>query len=473
LNCKTFDPVNDRCIDCNDEYTLVNSTSCKRLEGCQELESNSTECKVCKEEYLLDSTTKECIKRTATNCGTYHATEDKCNTCAVGFYVNTSNSTCVNRTVFKSCQGFEESEDKCTTCTSGFYLINGSCKSLANPIVKCAEYSADGICLTCEASYSLKAGNTECMKNLENCKTSDNNGQCTECDTGYYLKDPTQCVIYSFHPNCTKLDPTSDKCLECTDFHKLNSSNVCVELSRCQEFEDDNKTCKTCKLAYALNKDTKECESERPERCHTWDPTNNVCDECHSPYKLEDNECVEDKMSVGRILLIFFLVLFILLCIILLILLCLRCCMKKEEPAPYGNENASIDTFQSPNIEYKEPTQQSSDMVPTPAPIIPLNPGMKSEIKKKQFSYNPRVFDEESGGFKSNDYGTTQSREFATDDKFKMLSTQGGSNRNAFDTDDITKSNNILKSEMTSKDQNSWRIPEEDEHKGSPKNPRF
>ena len=479
LNCKSFDPRADRCIDCPTDYNLTQNTSCKRLSGCSELESNNTECKTCKPEFLLNSTTKECVPRTASNCETYHETEDKCSTCASGFYFDSDTSECKNRLVYKSCQGFEETEDKCTVCTSGFYLINGSCKSLNNPIAKCAEYSADGICQTCENSFNLKSGNTECVQKLENCKTTNDNDECTQCNTGYYLKDPKQCVIYSFHPNCTNLDPAADKCLECTDFHKLDDSNVCVELSRCQEFDSDNKTCVTCKLAYALNKTTKECESQRPERCHIWDPSQGVCEECHSPYKLEDNECVEDNMTVGMILLIFFLVLFIILCIILLILLCLRCCMKKDEPVAYGKgDNASIDTFQSPNIEYKEPTQQSSEMTPTPAPVIPLDEKpapLTSEIKKKQFSYNPRVFDEESGGFRSNEYGTTQSREFGTDDRFKMLSTQGDSKRGGFETgrtDDITKSNNIMKSDVASRDNNTWRIPEEDEKNGG-NNPRF
>ena len=54
----------------------------------------------------------------------------------------------------------------------------------------CKTKDTDGKCTECNTGYTLKDGAcVEDKDDEDNCKTKDSDGKCTECNTGYTLKD--------------------------------------------------------------------------------------------------------------------------------------------------------------------------------------------------------------------------------------------------------------------------------------------
>lgn len=97
--------------------------------------------------YISDS----CIVRTYldTNCILYKASEDKCDTCAYGYYLDTTSGKCKQSpSGILNCQTYQNAFT-CSACQGDYYLINNQCLAVGTPVSNCSHYKADSICDAC------------------------------------------------------------------------------------------------------------------------------------------------------------------------------------------------------------------------------------------------------------------------------------------------------------------------------------
>jgi len=168
------DASTGKCGTCDD--------SCATCNG-----AGSTSCTGCKDDTLLDPTTKSCVKD-----------------CPTGYYADTTAHTCVlcNTTCYKCTSATE-----CTEC-NGIYSLDSVTK-------KCTT--------TCTEGYYPDTITHTCKKCDDKCKTCNGEGdkKCTTCKVNTYLSHENTCVedcgdgFYNetTKNTCNKCDLT---CLDCS-----------------------------------------------------------------------------------------------------------------------------------------------------------------------------------------------------------------------------------------------------------------
>lgn len=128
----------------------------------------------------------------------------------------------------------------CDKCPEGVLeIVQSGCV----PYVKnCVDQSKiTGLCESCLAGLSLS--NNTCLN--RNCATN-TNGICTECKTGYHLKENNICLDV----NCAVY--TGDICTQCALSAAKISTGQCIQLpSNCQSI-NDNRLCTSCANGYSL-----------------------------------------------------------------------------------------------------------------------------------------------------------------------------------------------------------------------------
>ena len=143
-------------------------------------------------------------------------------------------------------------------------------------------------CLTCNYGYYLpfteekkKCNSCKSLEHCLNCFSNNNNIECSQCETGYILKN-NRCEKEEIIPDC--ITGPNEKCKTCNSNPKLKNQ------------------CGTCNNGYYLSTDGNKlnCQScNAIQNCIECSGTINSiqCSECKEGFTIVDNKCIENRVS--------------------------------------------------------------------------------------------------------------------------------------------------------------------------------
>lgn len=258
------------CIKCNSSYYLKDSITCASttsINNCEVVEDGG--CKKCREGYYKEGNFK------CAQCDT------SCKDCKGP--ANTDCSNCKN-TNFLNITDDVFGIGKCTPCSE------------KNP--NCEECELSAACTKCNSIYHRGYSSTEkmdvCRKQdeIEKCKAFTVAAGCTDCDTGFYVKDTITCEkCDDFCADCKVAG--SDSCTTCDEYHYLYKEDSSDTVGECMKCATSIENCLTCNLNgvcvkcdstfYLVPADPGDPESrESCSNCFV------PCTECNGP---EVNQC--------------------------------------------------------------------------------------------------------------------------------------------------------------------------------------
>ena len=316
------------CLECKEDYLLIGQELyegikiCKSKNSLDLLHCNQTDlttgfCLECEEDYYL---AEDFICTSAKNCS--KTTYGICTKCAVGFYLNKKNNTCIfqNKTLVnckqtidgKTCDECEDDffleEDgncisikyclkggsRCSKCFNGYYLTENrdACTLTENCNIGNKNL---GVCTECLSGYYLDYKDGKCKSNMENnafknCKEAD--GDCNSCLFGYDLGKDFICTTTK---NC---DTSEDgKCIECKKNYYLGLDNKCTNVEKCKY--SNYYTCIECIEGYYYNKNTEKCIISEGEflKCNIGYGTE-YCLRCKNDYYLNQTDHICYKNDI-------------------------------------------------------------------------------------------------------------------------------------------------------------------------------
>ena len=221
-NCIKYDGMYGHCVKCKDGYIQIDEVceSCQIFGSCKNCTTNG--CIECDTGMMLSK--GQCYKRTEGDDvfidhipGQNISEEENPiqGKCRKGYYLR-NNNTCIPCQV-KGCILCGETENKCLECN----LLKG---------------------------YRLNKTSQTCEKCCDNCAHCGKDGECIQCEEGYYYKEE-HCFKCSYQElGCTKCTAKGNKfiCLGCDDKHYLNPNNqtcLSIEIDEYKETTFNKKKC--------------------------------------------------------------------------------------------------------------------------------------------------------------------------------------------------------------------------------------
>jgi hypothetical protein len=326
--CSKFQ--NSLCVQCSNGYYFNKTGQCQQIDPfCKTFDNSSLTCTDCYSGFQLvnnSCTFSPSAPAYDPNCKLFNNSNNKCLNCSQGFYFN-ANGQCTQ--IDPSCKNFNLANLTCTDCFPGYTLSNGACQqtnsssptqancqqTLQGVCVQCvtrAYYDINnncvmvsdlcntfntfnGFCLTCFSGYALNTTDGTCNPSLTAvCSSTNANGVCTKCSTGYYLDSQSNCQpIDAF---CQTFNYTTALCAACYKGYLLNASNQCAlaptitaSIQNCITYDSAGQNCIKCFNLYYLSNN--QCIAANP-LCKTFDPANGNCLTCYSSFTLSNGQCV-------------------------------------------------------------------------------------------------------------------------------------------------------------------------------------
>ena len=304
---------NNICIKCASSYYLGKDNKCSYTQNCEESENGK--CALCSENYYLTydgycSNVEHCI---------YTFYNGECRECEDNYYYSLTYKYCIETNVsdiFYGCK-YVRFENYCVECKDNFYYNYNKSLCLDNseegPLYKCA-YSDDygELCDVCIDDYYLGSEDKKCSL-IENCKKSENESICLECDEYYCLDVKKQkCIENDFLEDenikiyfaCIRTNEKGTACKECIEGYEINEEGYCIDVENCEERQEDGK-CLKCKNKVDLNgytinycvNDIFGCVETIHKNCLKCNNLTKIyiCTECKEGYKLGlYGECLEE-----------------------------------------------------------------------------------------------------------------------------------------------------------------------------------
>ena len=246
--------VENTCVKCESGYYLGSDSKCSFTPHCEESENGK--CISCSENYYLG---KDNLCSDVEKCA--YSRFNFCRECEDGYYYNQKSKACLKSSSSRSLENCKynclDDENLCCECKSNYYLDSQQnlCveNSQDNNFYKCAFTDEKGeYCSQCVDGYYLGSEDKKCTL-VDNCKISENENKCSECDDLFCLDAKTgNCVNNDFlHDTskklyfaCKKTNNEGTECEQCIDGYKL-ADGYCVNLDDCEESKDGK--CLTCK----------------------------------------------------------------------------------------------------------------------------------------------------------------------------------------------------------------------------------
>ena len=246
-NCEIY---NNGCIKCEIGYFISEDLKCVKTRGCSESENGI--CLKCSEGYFIGydnncSNAEHCIY---SGKNIFYG----CDECEPNYCYDSFSNKCfeINEEKYKNCKISYGS--RCSTCNDNFYLNETDSICYDNNdendiFYKCAKSDYYGNkCFKCVEGYYLGSEDKKCSK-IENCKFSENENKCIECDKYFCLDISKQkCVENNFlydesqkiYINCNKTNKEGNKCEECLQGYEVGDEGYCIDVERCKEKKDRN-----------------------------------------------------------------------------------------------------------------------------------------------------------------------------------------------------------------------------------------
>ena len=208
--------------------------------------------------------------------------------------INCDDQKCSNYLVYDLCNcengPISFDERYCITCTEPKIIIDNFCYT---PVDHCESYSvSEDHCFFCEEGYEMndkgqciqcskgKIGRDNyCFTEIEHCvdyKLFTEGEKCMACEDGYITtKENTKCKEKKIIENCKNTDD-ENICIECNEEYELYDNGLkcikkCNELSKIAPFGEYIPRIDSCSI---YNSD-------------------NTCEKCEENYELKDNSCNE------------------------------------------------------------------------------------------------------------------------------------------------------------------------------------
>ena len=302
-DCEIYQTGTDRCQKCRNGFFNRNGT-CAVItqDNCATQSLDSNECTSCVSGYYLQNGV--CLSYTI-SCLSYSSTKNQCIACPSGQYLESENHTCINYSI-TNCNTFSASSDECETCVDNDYYSGGLC--LPYTVTNCKIYhSLFDECVTCQDNfYHYKQ---KCMPyNVINCtKLSPVSDVCLVCMDNHFNLNGN-CIPYSAE-NCGTFHPTRDSCETCESkmFYQLHiqedlyKCKPVTPVDNCEKYELNKDKCHTCEKGYYLDESSKTCH-EVPETIANCSEFKNAseCKYCVAPYFLRNNECIKTDHLIDK-----------------------------------------------------------------------------------------------------------------------------------------------------------------------------
>jgi hypothetical protein len=262
LHCKNYDANYEFCVECIEDYYLLNDdkSNChnevidqekhfteddgKTYVNCETAIDNCIKCQnrnyctLCKDGYLLMNDNKECNSKIP-HCKRFDPNYDYCEECDEGFYIIVDDKTVCHD---KNDEPIDEEE----------YFTEDGGKTYTNCgeiIENCLKCNGRNSCTQCINTHKMEQNGKVCNPKIPHCKTFDANYEfCQECEDDYYLKndDYTHCYNepinneYFTEDNGKKYlscDEGIPNCLKCTE------RNFCITCKEGYIIENSNSLC--------------------------------------------------------------------------------------------------------------------------------------------------------------------------------------------------------------------------------------
>ena len=295
--------VDNKCVQCIQGYKLSKDSKCTSTYRC--IEAENGECILCEENYYLGldhkcSNIKHCI---------YTDNYDQCTECEDGYYYLTLNRTCLEaKDNLENCK--ISGGIFCRKCKNKFYLNTNDSTCIDNtkegPFYKCSKSDRNNeFCEECIDGYYLGTEDKKCTL-IKNCKKSENENICIECDDyccldlkkgmcieNDYIRDEKD----KFYFACIKTNEDGTACAKCMDGYEIGEDGYCIDVSRC--IEKENGECIKCTeelndngYAYCANK-IFGCVETVDDECIRCDNLLQLysCTECKEGYELMFGSC--------------------------------------------------------------------------------------------------------------------------------------------------------------------------------------
>ena len=299
--CKQIDDNN--CVKCEKGYYLGKDNKCTFTPNCEE--SDNGKCILCDEKYYLGldsycSETEHCIYTRYNNC----------RECEDGYYYSPIDKKCFNSKGIKSLENCKYTciypdGIRCCECKDNYYLNSNQTLCIDNseegPLYKCSFVDEKGEkCWKCIEGYYLGTEDKKCTL-INNCKTSENEKTCLECDQ-YFCLDAKNgnCVSNEFLDDenikiyfaCEKTNKEGTSCEQCMEGYEVNEEGYCVDVENCEEKKDGK--CLKCKSEinkngfYYCANDVFGCIEGNFENCLRCDNLLDLyaCTECKEGYEI-------------------------------------------------------------------------------------------------------------------------------------------------------------------------------------------
>ena len=290
-----WDPYAQQCLPCAAKCLKCSFNPTTNLSLC-------TQCDATQQGYLQAG---GCVGCSSLNAGCSQCTTTggtfACSSCSAGYYLSSSNNSCVScsNAGLSNCLACSDSAT-CTSCQNPNYLdsATNTCKSCQAQLCKTCSTSNTSQCQTCQDFYYLDA-NGACQScasaNSTNCKScSVTDGQattCTACQDGYFVNGTTSLCqsCASFMTGCQSCSPTA--CTSCQQYALTDASNTILSCqSTCQVTQTSIvgstglKKCVNCADIFPLNCTL--CNSTNCLQCLSNQtflmvPEQVVCDPCN------------------------------------------------------------------------------------------------------------------------------------------------------------------------------------------------
>ena len=297
----------NECLQCENGYYLGEDQRCSFTKNC--LESENGICLICSDNYYLDLY-NQCIN--IENC--IYSRIGECLECKDNYYYYNLNKTCVEWDEnFKNCKTTCSYDDECCECKNNYYInfTDYLCydNTKEGPFYKCSFTDDLGeICDYCEDGYFIGSEDKKCSK-IDNCKKSENENKCLECDEHYCLDLKKQmCISNNYlvdennkiYLNCNITNKEGTKCEQCLDGYEVGKEGYCIDINICEEKNEED-ICLKCKDIindngnnYCANK-IFGCLEIRFYDCLRCDNLKNLkeCTECKEGYTKTNYGCIK------------------------------------------------------------------------------------------------------------------------------------------------------------------------------------
>ena len=226
--------------------------------------------------YILDPINQSCLPNIDKNC--LITSSDGCQTCVNRMYYDSTVSKCV--AVDANCKEYNKENGTCLRCYEGYEPNNLQCVISKPEDPNCKTKGSSG-CLECYGGYYYSSAKDKCTLTNQLCRESNTeNGNCVSCWEGYELQ-MGQCIVATNNATITITTETNDTIT-------IKASDV-----KCAKLDPSSQRCLECILGAVFDEESQLCEYPLygfDENCEEY--RNKVCSRCGTGFLLSVNRCV-------------------------------------------------------------------------------------------------------------------------------------------------------------------------------------